>query len=373
MFHYKEHGKMVFVYLDNNIYQSLLIYYLCVGLKNKLTMIIQDNYSLQQHNTFNLDIKTRWFVQYDSEEELKRLLSDEYFFSQSFWHIGQGSNLLFLDDFNGVIVHSGIKGIEKIKEDDDSVWLKVGAAEVFDSFVSYCVDNGWGGIENLSLIPGEVGASAFQNIGAYGVEAADCIEEVHTFCLKSGEKKIFLKEECNYSYRNSFFKEDANRGLYYITYVVYRLHKTPNYKLDYGNVRQRLEGKEINLKNIRQAVIDIRKEKLPDHKVWGNAGSFFTNPYVSNEKLKELQALYTDMPFYTYNKDSVKIPAAWLIEQCGLKGLEYGGAAIYEKQPLVIINKNNATGNDIALLAEEVRTAVINKFGIELMPEVNYI
>jgi UDP-N-acetylmuramate dehydrogenase len=243
-------------------------------------MLIYENYSLLKHNTFHLDVKTRWFVEYESEADLQKLLKDEYFYSQTFWHIGQGSNLLFLGDFDGVIVHSGIKGIEKLKEDENHVWLKVGAAEDWDAWVAYCVEKGWGGIENLSGIPGEVGASAFQNIGAYGVEASECITEVHTYSLETQEKKVFSNADCDYSYRHSFFKEPENRGLYYITHVVYRLSKKPEYKPDYGNVKSYLEGKEINLQTLRDAIIAIRAAKLPDPAVQGNAGSFFMNPYI---------------------------------------------------------------------------------------------
>ena len=336
-------------------------------------MRIEENYSLLKHNTFGLDIKTRFFVEYNNEGDLQKLLKDEYFLSQTFWHIGQGSNLLFLGDFAGVIVHSGITGIEVFKEDDDHIWLKVGAAEDWDGFVSYCVNKGWGGIENLSLIPGEVGASAFQNIGAYGVEASDCISEVHTYFLETREKRIFTKEECNYSYRHSFFKELENNGLYYITHVVYRLDKTPEFKLDYGNLRTYLEGKELNLKNIREAVISIRQSKLPDPKLTGNAGSFFMNPYVCIVHYDSLKKKYPAIPYYPVNDEVVKIPAAWLIEQCGLKGKTFGGAAISEKQPLVIVNQGKATGSEIASLAETVCREVKEKFGIELQPEVNYI
>ncbi|MCC8145521.1 MAG: UDP-N-acetylmuramate dehydrogenase [Bacteroidales bacterium] len=336
-------------------------------------MQIQENYSLIKHNTFHLDVRARWFVQYDSEEDLKRLLNDEYFFSQTFWHIGQGSNLLFLGDYNGIIIHSGIKGIELLKEDDKYVWVKAGAAEDWDSFVAYCVEQGWGGLENLSFIPGEVGASAFQNIGAYGVEVSEFIDSVHTYFLETGEKKLFTREECNYSYRHSFFKEVSNRGLYYITHVIYRLNKNPDFRLDYGNVKASLEGKEVNLKNIREAIIRIRKEKLPDPEKAGNAGSFFMNPYISTIELRELQKNYPSIPFYVCDESRVKIPAAWLIDQCGLKGKTYGGAAVHQKQPLVIINSDKATGEDIALLGEEVRRIVYETFKIELQPEVNYI
>jgi len=336
-------------------------------------MQIYENYSLLKHNTFNLDVKTRWFVEYESEYDLQKLLSDEYFLTQTFWHIGQGSNLLFLENFNGVIIHSQIKGIEILKEDETAVWVKVGASEDWDNFVSHCVKNNWGGIENLSAIPGEVGASAFQNIGAYGMEVSDTITEVHTYFLKTGEKRIFSNEECNYSYRHSFFKEPENRGLYYITHVVYKLSKKPEFKLDYGNLRIYLEGKEINLQTIREAVISIRDSKLPNPKKEGNAGSFFTNPYVCVTHYKNLKEKHPEIPCYPVNEETVKIPAAWLIEQCGLKGKTLGGAAISEKQPLVIVNKKQATGDEIALLAEEVRKAVNDKFAIELQPEVNYI
>jgi UDP-N-acetylmuramate dehydrogenase len=336
-------------------------------------MRIYENYSLLKHNTFNLDVKTRWFVEYESEADLQKLLKDEYFFSQPFWHIGQGSNLLFLSDFNGVIIHSAIKGMEVLEENEHQVRLKVGASEVWDSLVEYCVEKGWGGIENLSLIPGEVGASACQNIGAYGVEASDCIAEVHAYALETGEKRIFTNEDCDYSYRNSFFKKPENKGLYYITHVIYRLSKQPEFKLDYGNLKSRLEGKDVNLQTVREAVISIRESKLPDPKKLGNAGSFFMNPYLCMSHYEGLKKKYPDIPHYPVDEEVVKISAAWLIDRCGLKGKTVGGAAIHENQPLVIVNQGNATGEEIALLAEEVRRTVYEKFKIELQPEVIYI
>ncbi|GHT42991.1 UDP-N-acetylenolpyruvoylglucosamine reductase [Bacteroidia bacterium] len=342
-------------------------------------MKILENYSLLAHNSFKLNVKTRWFVEYESESDLQKLLRDEYFFSQAFWHIGNGCNLLFLSDFNGIIVHSGIRGIEKIAEDADSVTLKVGAAEMMDDLIRQCVEQGWGGIENLSLIPSEVGASAFQNIGAYGVEAGDCIEEVHAFAVKTGEKRIFSHAECQFAYRHTFFKQPEERGLHYITHVVYKLSKKPVFKLDYGNLRSTLVGKAITLKTVREAVIAIRKSRLPDPQVLGNAGSFFLNAYVCKPHFEALHKQYPDMPHFFEpektddGKEIVKIPAAWLIDQCGLKGKTLGGAAVYEKNPLVLVNQNNATADDIVHLAEEIRAAVNAKFGIELSPEVNYI
>jgi UDP-N-acetylmuramate dehydrogenase len=336
-------------------------------------MRIEQNYSLLKHNTFGLDVKTRYFVEYETEADLQKLLNDEFFFSQRFWHIGQGSNLLFLGDFDGIIVHSAIQGIEKIKEDEHSVWLKAGAGNDWDSFVAYCVEKGWRGLENLSLIPGEIGASAVQNIGAYGAEVSERIEEVHAHSLETGEKRVFSNPECDYSYRNSFFKKPENRGKFYITHVVFKLSKYPEFRLDYGNIREHLAGKPVSLQTVREAVIAVRKSKLPDPKKTGNAGSFFMNPYVSMNHFRQLKKLYSDIPHYPVDEEKMKIPAAWLIEQCGMKGKTFGGAAVHEKHALIIINKNQATGREIASLAEEISKAVKEKFDVELQPEVNYI
>ena len=336
-------------------------------------MRIERNYSLLKHNTFGLDVKTHYFVEYESEADLEKLLRDEFFFSQCFWHIGQGSNLLFLGDFNGIIVHSAIQGMEKINEDEHSVWLKVGAGNDWDTLVAYCVENGWGGLENLSLIPGEVGASAVQNIGAYGVEVSDRITEVHAYSLETGEKQIFSNEECDYSYRSSFFKKPENKGKYYVVHVVFRLSKQPEFRLDYGNIREFVAGKPVTLQTVRDAVIAIRKSKLPDPKKTGNAGSFFINPCVPMEHFLQLKTQYPEMPNYPESDGRVKVPAAWLIEQCGWKGKAKGGAAVHEKQTLVIINRHQATGQEIASLAQAICQSVKEKFAIELQPEVDYI
>lgn len=336
-------------------------------------MRIEQNYSLLKHNTFGLDVKTRYFVEYGNEADLQKLLRDECFFSQQFWHIGQGSNLVFLGDFDGVIVHSAIQGVEKIRETAGFVWLKAGAGTDWDSFVAYCVQNGWGGLENLSLIPGEVGSSAVQNIGAYGAEVAGCIEEVHAYFLETSGKRIFSSLECEYAYRDSFFKKQENRGKYYITHVVYKLSKQPEYKLDYGNIRERIGDGSVNLETVRQAIIAIRESKLPDPEKTGNAGSFFVNPCICMAHYEGLKKHYPDMPHYPVNGEVVKIPAAWLIERSGLKGKTVGGASVYDKQPLVIVNQGNASGRDIADLAAEIRKTVQEKFFIDLQPEVNYI
>jgi UDP-N-acetylmuramate dehydrogenase len=336
-------------------------------------MRILENRSLMEHNTFHLDIKARWFIEYESEADLLKLLRDEYFLSQPFLHIGSGSNLLFLGDYEGAIVHSAIRGREIVKEDERSLWLQVGAGENWDDLVVYCVGNGWGGIENLSLIPGEVGATAVQNIGAYGMEVAQVIEEVHAYHLPTHQKRIFTNAECSYSYRDSFFKQEENRGLYFITHVVYRLSKQADFLLDYGNLKDILHGQKITLQTIRDAVCQLRRTKLPDPGIEGNAGSFFMNPYICIAHYDALKKRYPALPHYPVDNDVVKIPAAWLIEQCGLKGTSLGGAAVSEKQALVIINRDHATGSDIAHLAEKIRLAVKERFDIDLCPEVNYV
>jgi len=336
-------------------------------------MRIEQNYSLLKHNTFGLDVKTDYFVEYETEMDLQKLLRDEFFLSQPCLHIGQGSNLLFLGDFHGIILHSAIQGIAKIKEDEHSVWLKVGAGNDWDSLVACCVENGWGGLENLSLIPGEVGASAVQNIGAYGMEVSERIEEVHAYSIETGVKRIFSNAECTYSYRNSFFKAPENKGKYFVVNVVLKLDKQPVFRLDYGNIREYLSGKAVSLQTLREAVTAIRKSKLPDPKETGNAGSFFMNPCISMKHFQQLKNTCPAIPHYPVDEEKVKIPAAWLIEQCGLKGKTLGGAAVHNKHALIIINQNRATGHDIALLAEEIRKAVNEKFNVELQPEVNYI
>ncbi|MDR0431205.1 MAG: UDP-N-acetylmuramate dehydrogenase [Tannerellaceae bacterium] len=336
-------------------------------------MRIEENYSLLKHNTFHLPAKTRWFMEYENEEELGRILRDEYFQECVSLHIGSGSNLLFVDDFRGIIFHSQIKGIQVAEETDDSVLLQIGAAELWDDVVAYAISKNWGGIENLSNIPGESGAAAVQNIGAYGVEIKDVIETVEAYSRFSFEKRIFTKDECDFAYRHSFFKNEQNEP-YIITHINIRLNKKPVFTLYYGKLNEVLGTyPEITLANIRDAVISIRKEKLPDPDIIGNAGSFFMNPVVSIRYFEKLKTQYPDIPSYPLGNDHIKIPAAWLIEQCGFKGKKHGEVGVYEKQALVLTNLGNATGDEIALVAESIRTAVNEHFGIELTPEVKYV
>ncbi len=327
------------------------------------------DYSLLNHNTFGMDVKAKRFVEYDNEEELKALIPT---LSGEVLHMGGGSNLLFKGDFEGTVLHSAIKGIEVVDESAESALVRAGAGEVWDDFVAWAVERGYGGVENLSLIPGEVGASAVQNIGAYGVEAKDVIALVEAIDLSNGQKRVFGTEECNYAYRQSIFK-NALKGKYAITYVTYRLQKQPVLKLDYGNIRAVLgDNGQHTISDVRQAIIDIRNAKLPDPKVQGNAGSFFMNPVVSREKFLSIQKDYPQMPFYEV-EGGVKIPAGWMIDQCGWKGKSLGRAGVHDKQALVLVNLGGATSDEIITLCNTICKDVKEKFGIDIHPEVNLI
>ena len=337
-------------------------------------MNIQKNYSLLPHNTFGMDVKASVFMEYASVEELKALLEGSSLAEGSWLHIGGGSNLLFTQDYPGTILHSAIKGFEVVGEDEEEVLVRAGAGEVWDDFVAYAVEKGWYGAENLSLIPGEVGASAVQNIGAYGVEAKDLIVKVETLEVETGKARVFVNEECGYAYRESVFKH-ALKGKYIVTHVTYRLSKMPSYRLDYGNVRSELEkrGCELTLANVRTTIIDIRESKLPDPKVQGNAGSFFMNPIVPRPLFEALLSQYPSMPSYGVDADRVKIPAAWMIDQCGWKGEQLGRAGVHHKQALVLVNCGGATGQEIIALSEKIQQSVFDKFGVRIYPEVNFI
>lgn len=335
--------------------------------------------SLLPYNTFGIDANALCLKEYNSEAELLdiiKLLPKEYP-SKKVLHIGGGSNLLFLGDFDGVIIHSCIKGVEIISETQNHIKIRVGAGMVWDDFVAYTIDHEWYGLENLSLIPGEVGASAVQNIGAYGREAKDFIVNVECIDLKSGVKRVFNNEECAYGYRQSIFKSDEVRGRYAVTYVVYQLNKSFEPYLEYGGLRNiladRVNDGTLTPEVLRKTIIEIREAKLPNPKVQGNAGSFFMNPVVSRSKYEELAAQYEGMPHYYVDAEHVKIPAGWMIEQCGWKGRSIGPAAVHDRQALVLVNKGGAKGEDIVRLCEAIRSDVRKKFGIDIHPEVNFI
>jgi len=329
--------------------------------------------SLIPYNTFGIDVKADYFIEYDSVDDLYSILQSEIVKSTRILCIGGGSNLLFLNDFKGVLLHSTIQSIEKVQEDNEHIYLEVGSGVVWDDLVAYTVANGWGGVENLSLIPGEVGASAVQNIGAYGVEVQDVITVVKSLEIKTSKPVIFSLEDCRYGYRNSIFKNEL-KGKYIITSVVFRLDKKPVYKLNYQHLETEVfKHGDVTLQNIRQTIIDIREGKLPDPKILGNAGSFFMNPVIPKQHFQELLVQYPQMPHYFVSEAEEKVPAGWLIDQCGWKGKQIGNAAVHEKQALVLVNKGGATGAEIVHLASEIQKSVKEKFGIDIKPEVNYI
>ena len=328
-------------------------------------------YSLLPYNTFGIDVSASRFLEYASVAELKEYIAQGAV-TTPFLHIGGGSNLLFTKDYDGLILHSRIGGIEVTAEDSQTVSLRVGAGVVWDDFVACCVEHGWYGAENLSLIPGEVGASAVQNIGAYGVEVKDLITAVETVNVQ-GYGRVYSVEECEYAYRSSIFKRPENKSVF-VTYVRFRLSKEERYTLDYGTIRQELAKYPApTLPIVRKVIIEIRESKLPDPKVMGNAGSFFMNPIVAKEKLEALQRDYPRIPYYELADGRVKIPAGWMIDQCGWKGKALGPAAVHDKQALVLVNRGGAKGSDIIALSDAVRASVREKFGIDIHPEVNFI
>ena len=328
-------------------------------------------YSLLPYNTFGIDVSASRFLEYASVAGLKEYIAQGAV-TTPFLHIGGGSNLLFTKDYDGLILHSRIGGIEVTAEDSQTVSLRVGAGVVWDDFVACCVEHGWYGAENLSLIPGEVGASAVQNIGAYGVEVKDLITAVETVNVQ-GYGRVYSVEECEYAYRSSIFKRPENKSVF-VTYVRFRLSKEERYTLDYGTIRQELAKYPApTLPIVRKVIIEIRESKLPDPKVMGNAGSFFMNPIVAKEKLEALQRDYPRIPYYELPDGRVKIPAGWMIDQCGWKGKSLGPAAVHDKQALVLVNRGGAKGSDIVALSDAVRASVRDKFGIDIHPEVNVI
>lgn len=328
-------------------------------------------YSLLPYNTFGIDVSASRFLEYASVAELKEYIAQGAV-TTPFLHIGGGSNLLFTKDYDGLILHSRIGGIEVTAEDSQTVSLRVGAGVVWDDFVACCVEHGWYGAENLSLIPGEVGASAVQNIGAYGVEVKDLITAVETVNVQ-GYGRVYSVEECEYAYRSSIFKRPENKSVF-VTYVRFRLSKEERYTLDYGTIRQELAKYPApTLPIVRKVIVEIRESKLPDPKVMGNAGSFFMNPIVAKEKLEALQRDYPRIPYYELPDGRVKIPAGWMIDQCGWKGKSLGPVAVHDKQALVLVNRGGAKGSDIVALSDAVRASVRDKFGIDIHPEVNVI
>lgn len=332
------------------------------------------DFNLKEHNTFGIDVKCRRFIEFESVDELLQIVNSLTDADKPLLVLGGGSNMLFTADYEGTVLHSAIKGHVAVQT-DEGIMLRCGSGEVWDDIVSLCVSNRMYGAENLSLIPGDVGASAVQNIGAYGAEAKDIILKVEAVDLQTGKMCEFTNEECEYAYRKSKFKGEW-RNRFVITYVTYKLSEVFCPCLDYGNIRAELEKRNIKVptaEQLRNVIIDIRNEKLPDPKVEGNAGSFFMNPVVPKAKYEELVARFGNVPHYSIDDNNEKIPAGWMIDQCGWKGKSLGKAGVHSRQALVLVNRGGAEGKDIVALCDAVKRDVKDKFGIDIVPEVNII
>lgn len=331
-------------------------------------------FNLKEHNTFGIDVKCRRFIEFESVDELLQIVNSLTDADKPLLVLGDGSNMLFTADYEGTVLHSAIKGHVAVQT-DEGIMLRCGSGEVWDDIVSLCVSNRMYGAENLSLIPGDVGASAVQNIGAYGAEAKDIILKVEAVDLQTGKMCEFTNEECEYAYRKSKFKGEW-RNRFVITYVTYQLSEVFCPCLDYGNIRAELEKRNIKVptaEQLRNVIIDIRNEKLPDPKVEGNAGSFFMNPVVPKAKYEELVARFGNVPHYSVDDNNEKIPAGWMIDQCGWKGKSLGKAGVHSRQALVLVNRGGAEGKDIVALCDAIKRDVKDKFGIDIVPEVNII
>ena len=336
-------------------------------------MLIFKNIPLNNYNTFRLGYKADCLVRVKTEREAVAFMRKNFSWKDPLLIIGDGSNILFTNDFRGTILKPELKGIRIEKSSGSEVIVSAGAGVKWDNLVKWTVEKGLCGLENLSLIPGQTGAAAVQNIGAYGTEIKETILKVRSISTQDGSVRIFDRDECNFGYRSSVFKT-TEKGKFLVTRVWFRLSNDKRFKIDYGSVREEINKLgEINLANIRQAVINIRRNKLPDPDITGNAGSFFKNPVVSAERAADLKKLFPGMPCYEQNSSDVKLAAGWLIEQCGWKGRSIGNAGVHEKQALVLINHGSASGEEIFTLSEMIKNSVKNKFDIELEREVEVI
>ncbi len=337
-------------------------------------MLIQENIPLSSYNSFGCEAKASYFCAVKRKDEIDESMSWCKHQNKPFLILGGGSNILLTNDFDGLVIKMEIKGIKLLNETSTDVLISVGAGENWHLLVKYCVQKGWGGIENLSLIPGTVGAAPIQNIGAYGVEAKDSIQKIIAYDTQTNQWITLNNEACQFDYRNSIFKQEKNR--YIISEVHFLLQKQPNLRTDYGVIRDVLHKKQIkqaSIQDISDAIIEIRSEKLPDPAVLGNAGSFFKNPTVSQPQYNQLKESHPNLVAFPISNSEYKIAAGWLIEQAGWKGKKQGPVGCYEKQALVIVNYDHATGKEIFNFSESIIQSVNNLFGIQLEREVNII
>ena len=336
-------------------------------------MQIQENISLRSYNTFGIDVKARYFSRFNNSDELEELTANNSRLPTLI--LGGGSNILFTKDFDGLILKNEIKGIAELHEDSEYVYVKAGAGENWHQFVLHCIQRNWAGVENLSLIPGNVGASPMQNIGAYGVEIDDVFWDLEAYHIQERKMVTFTRSDCEFGYRESVFKKKF-KDQFVILNVTFQLRKKPRFNTSYGAIEQELDRmgvKDLSIKTISDAVINIRSSKLPNPKELGNAGSFFKNPTIAAADFERLKSKFENIVGHTNADGSVKLAAAWLIEQCGWKGFRKGDAGCNARQALVLVNYGNATGKEIYQLSEEILQSVKEKFGITLEREVNII
>ena len=338
---------------------------------------IQSHVSLKPYNTFGIEANARYWVEISNEEDLQTVLQLADYIDKPKLILGGGSNVLLCHDFNGLVVKVAIQGIDLARDDETHVYVTAGAGVNWHELVVFCVERGYAGIENLSLIPGTVGAAPMQNIGAYGVELEQVFESLTAIHMLTGEKRTFTRADCAFGYRESVFKREL-KDQYIITSVTFKLDKHPTFHTRYGAIQETLtdmgvSDENLSIKAISQAVIRIRRSKLPDPTQIGNAGSFFKNPEIPKVQFDMLKTQYSELPGYPAGDETVKVPAGWLIEQAGWKGYRSGDAGIHTKQALVLVNYGNATGNELIALAKQVQVSVLDKFGITISPEVNVV
>jgi len=327
------------------------------------------NYSLKNYNSFRVNHKANFFLKIENHKSLIDFLSDKKFKNEKKLIIGGGSNILFTKDYEGVILYSCIKGIHILEENDNHIKLKVGSGENWDDFVKFCVNKNWYGIENLSLIPGSVGAAPIQNIGAYGVEIKDYIYDVNGIDLKNNLKKTYTNKSCDFEYRDSIFKRELKNN-FFVTEVTFILNKNKKFTLDYSELKN-INGQNLTIQNVRDKIIEIRNSKLPDPKLLANAGSFFKNPVINIKIAKNIKEKYNDFKYYQINESMVKISAAWLIEKSGWKGHKEKNIGVYNKHALVLVNYSSENGKDIKILSKKIKESVLEKFNVTLEKEVN--
>ena len=334
----------------------------------------QENYCLKNLNTFAIKAKTKYYTTFKSINELENILSSKIYKNNKSFILGGGSNILLTQNFNGLILHNKILGIEILDNTEKHTIVKVGAGVIWQDFVDWSLDKNLSGIENLSLIPGSVGASPVQNIGAYGVEIKNYITKVITFDLEKNTTRIFSNKECQFEYRNSIFKMELKNKIL-ITHVEFKLYKTNINEISYGDIQQELKKLKLNPspKNISTAVINIRNKKIPNPKILANSGSFFKNPIISTEKFNSLKKDFPEIIGYKFSENKTKVAAGWLIENAGLKGYRNGDAGIHKKQALVLVNYKNASGKNILNLANKIQKIIFEKYKIKIVPEVNIL